>query len=218
MRRSRNRYHGHPNLIAFIKRLGRQADTWGKRILIGDLSQPLGGPMAFGHSSHQIGLDADIWFRLIAREQPLSGRRAEGDPMRSVVRTVAGQLDHSRWSPYFRDLLKLSAEAPEVERIFVNPVIKQVLCRQEHNRSWLRKIRPWWGHDAHFHVRIRCPRNSPGCRPQKPPPPGDGCDASLDKWVENLQSAALAPAPKREQAVRRKAVVLPERCMTLLGY
>ena len=39
----------------------------GKRVgwnglLIGDMSQPRGGPMLNGHSSHQIGLDVDIWF------------------------------------------------------------------------------------------------------------------------------------------------------------
>ena len=217
MRRSRNRYHGHPSLIAFIEKLGRQADTWGKRILIGDLSQPLGGPMSYGHSSHQIGLDADIWFRLIAKEQSLSHQSTEEDPMRSVVKAITGQLDYSRWSPRFRDLLRLSAESPEVERIFVHPAIKRTLCQQERNRTWLRKIRPWWGHDAHFHVRVRCPPDSPECRPPKPPPPGDGCDGSLDKWVKNLQLAALAPAPKRKKVTRRRPVVLPEPCTTLLS-
>jgi murein endopeptidase len=29
-------------------------------LLIGDMSQPRDGPMLYGHSSHQIGLDVDI--------------------------------------------------------------------------------------------------------------------------------------------------------------
>jgi penicillin-insensitive murein DD-endopeptidase len=63
MRVSRNRYWGVPSLIAFIKRLAESAEEIGwSGILVGDMSQPRGGPMFTGHTSHQIGLDVDIWF------------------------------------------------------------------------------------------------------------------------------------------------------------
>ena len=49
-------------MIKLIERLSREAaaDGW-PGLLLGDISQPRGGPMLSGHASHQIGLDADIW-------------------------------------------------------------------------------------------------------------------------------------------------------------
>ncbi|HCB13842.1 MAG TPA: penicillin-insensitive murein endopeptidase, partial [Gammaproteobacteria bacterium] len=82
------------------------------------------------------------------------------------------RLNHARWSPYYRDALKLAAQSPRVERIFVNAIIKQALCDSETDRAWLNKVRPWWGHDAHFHVRLACPPDSGQCKPQQPIPPG----------------------------------------------
>ena len=63
MRPSRNRNWGHPSLIDFLKRFADNAKGIGwNGLLVGDISQPRGGPMINGHSSHQIGPDADIWF------------------------------------------------------------------------------------------------------------------------------------------------------------
>lgn len=45
---------------------------------------------------------------------------------------------------------------------------------------WLRKVRPWWGHDSHMQVRRACPEGAAGCIPQEPPPAGDSCGAELD--------------------------------------
>ena len=64
MRLSRNRNWGHPELVKFLERfapLAAEATGW-KGILIGDMAQPRGGPLPFGHKSHQTGLDVDIWF------------------------------------------------------------------------------------------------------------------------------------------------------------
>ena len=63
MRLSRNRNWGHPALIAFLERFRAQgADGQPLAgILVGDMSQPRGGPMLTGHASHQIGLDVDVW-------------------------------------------------------------------------------------------------------------------------------------------------------------
>ena len=47
-----------------------------------------------------------------------------------------------------------AASYPEVERILVNPGIKKKLCDTvTGDRSWLRKIRPFWGHDWFFGVQ-----------------------------------------------------------------
>jgi len=63
MRLSRNRNWGTPQLLDFLERFAHDAralDGW-PGLLVGDMSQPRGGPMVSGHSSHQIGLDVDIW-------------------------------------------------------------------------------------------------------------------------------------------------------------
>ena len=64
MRLSRERNFGHPMMIQYLMDLSQEAAAlgWGKGLYIGDISQPRGGPMTSGHASHQIGLDADIWW------------------------------------------------------------------------------------------------------------------------------------------------------------
>ena len=66
------------------------------------------------------------------------------------------------WTPRHRRLLEAFAREPVVERIFVNPAIKRALCREAGaDRAWMAKIRPWWGHNYHFHVRLSCPSGEP---------------------------------------------------------
>src|SRR4029077_20127472 len=63
MRLSRNRNWGTPELISLLKRLAAKVPKvgGGSGLLVGDMSQPRGGPMITGHASHQVGLDADVW-------------------------------------------------------------------------------------------------------------------------------------------------------------
>jgi len=216
MRASRNRYYGHPLLIRFIEQQGRQAATRGGRLLIGDLAQPRGGPMSNGHRSHQSGLDVDVWFLQQPRDRVLSAADTEQVAMQSMVRATEGGLNRSRWSPHYRDALKFAAQSPWVERIFVNAIIKQALCESETDRSWLNKVRPWWGHDAHFHVRLACPPDSAQCKPQRPIPPGDGCDADLANWVRDIVQAARSPKPHRKPSPP-SADRLPATCSAVLN-
>ncbi|MDA8229974.1 MAG: penicillin-insensitive murein endopeptidase [Magnetospirillum sp.] len=208
IRLERNRFYGHPDTIAFIRRLGRKAKGAGLGILlIGDMAQPRGGPMSFGHGSHQTGLDVDIWFRMAQR--PLTAaERAEPQP----VSMVAGRhVDPSRWSGAQVRLLRLAAETPEVDRIFVNPAIKAELCGSvTGDRAWLRKIRPWWGHDEHFHVRLACPKDDPACAAQAPVPEGDGCGAELAWWSVR----GMVPGPSDRPDHRHPR--LPAACAGIL--
>ena len=48
------------------------------------------------------------------------------------------------------------------------------------DRGWLAKVRPWYGHDDHMHVRLRCPADEPLCRDQDPPPRGE--TAAAPSW------------------------------------
>jgi penicillin-insensitive murein DD-endopeptidase len=184
MRPSRDRAWGHPALIAFIERLAPRLpeEAGWPGLLIGDIAQPRGGPMLTGHGSHQLGIEADIWLT------PMPDRRlsaAERDEMSAtdVVATNGEDVDRSVWSPKYRRLLEAFAREPEVARMFVNPAIKRALCRETGaDRGWLNKIRPWWGHDYHFHLRLFCPAGEPECHNQAPPPPGDGCGKQLAWW------------------------------------
>src|SRR3954465_4105552 len=56
MRLSRNRYWGHPALVALVKRLAARARKvgGGRAIWAGELPRPRGGPMFPGHPSHQV--------------------------------------------------------------------------------------------------------------------------------------------------------------------
>jgi len=191
MRLSRNRNWGQPALIEFVERLGQSAVEIGRNgIYVGDMSQPRGGPMAGGHKSHQIGLDVDIW--LLAPERlDLSLRQREN--ISSVnVRSADQRSVNSNWTPEHMALLRAAARDPAVARIFVAGAIKMQMCADapRGDRGWLRKIRPWWGHNTHFHVRLSCPRGARNCEDQAPIPRGDGC-AEAEWWVTD----ALAPPP-----------------------
>lgn len=214
MRLSRNRNWGHPETLAFIERLSDAARGAGwPRIYIGDISQPRGGPMNGGHTSHQIGLDVDIWLRIPSEE--ILGR-AERETITSTTVVRADRLAvNGEWRPAHHALIRLAAADPSVDRIFVNAAIKKSLCAEEPegDRAWLGKIRPWWGHDSHFHVRLRCPEGAADCVGQEPPPPGDGCGAELDWWFTD---EALNPKPGPEKP-ELTVDDLPRECRALVA-
>lgn len=193
MRLSRNRMWGHPELIALIERLAHKAPRVGWRgLLVGDLSQPRGGPMLTGHASHQVGLDADIWLTPMP-ERELT--RREREEMAAIMTVGADRLDvdPAVWTPGHLGIIKAAATDAAVERVLVNAAIKKALCREARgDRGWLNKVRPYYGHDYHFHVRIGCPSDSSGCKSQDPVPPGEGCGKDLNWW---FRDAIIHPKP-----------------------
>jgi penicillin-insensitive murein endopeptidase len=216
MRPGRNRYYGHPRLVALLERMGRETAKDGGRLLVGDLAQPRGGPMPSGHRSHQSGLDADVWYVRQADGRVLSTAEADQAAPKSVVRAAEGVPDERLWASFDPAALRLAARSPEVERIFVNPVVKKALCAAESDREWLAKLRPWWGHDEHFHVRLACPAGAADCAAQDAVPPGDGCDADLDRWVEEQRQAAISPESVR-RAKPAAPPAMPVACSAVLS-
>jgi penicillin-insensitive murein endopeptidase len=185
MRLSRNRNWGHPELVKFLERfapLAAEATGW-KGILIGDMAQPRGGPLPFGHKSHQIGLDVDIWLMPMP-DHVLSKEERENILASDVVAVDGKHVNDRIWGPADVAFIRTAAEQPEVERVLVNAAIKKELCRVEgqNDKWWMSKVRPWYGHADHIHVRLKCPADSPECRAQPVAPEGDGCDKSLDHW------------------------------------
>jgi penicillin-insensitive murein DD-endopeptidase len=206
MRLSRNRNWGNPELIDFIKRLGDNAKKVGwNGLLIGDMAEPRGGPMLNGHGSHQTGLDVDIWFSPMP-DHELTREEREFDGNVNMVQTNGLDVDHSLWTPTRTALVKAAAEDPEVVRIFVNAAIKKEMCSEAGaDRDWLAKVRPWWGHAEHFHVRLKCPPDSPQCESQPPVPPGDGCGHALDYW---FKAGVLYPKSPEEPTPPRTGPTL----------
>ena len=198
----RHRHYGHPLLIQTLQTLAKQAQQQKIGLLqIGDLGQARGGALPFGHRSHQSGLDADIWFNL----NPSSD--IDANEQRSNIKQFSmlnkkGKGLNSRWTNKHRKLLELAAKITEVDRIFVNPAIKRDLCETvTGNRQWLRKIRPWYHHDKHFHIRLRCPESSPDCIKQAPILAGEGCDATLAWWFKkHTASQSIKKKPRIPKA------------------
>jgi len=215
MRLSRNRHWGHPVLLEYIEKLAQDANElegW-TGLLVGDMSQPRGGPMLSGHKSHQVGLDADIWLRP-APSKKLT--KAERESLSAIsVRKNNFRLNRKTWSEKHARLLRRAASYAEVARIFVHPTIKRELCEWESDdRSWLRWIRPWYGHHYHFHVRLKCPGNDAGCKNQPEPPAGDGCGAELAWWFSDEAYAPDPNAPKRKPL---RLADLPVQCQSVLS-
>ena len=196
IRMNKNRYYGHPEMIAYLQRLGQRAKAAGlPTMLVGDIAMPGGGRFLTGHASHQMGLDADIWLRMGAMSDS-EALNSDGKGL-LVVNRALQRVDEKVWNNNHFQLIKLAAQDPKVTRIFVNPAIKLKLCQSEHqDRAWLHKIRPWFGHDSHFHVRIACPKGASHCENQSPVPAGDGCGDELYSWFEPKKPSAGAAAAK----------------------
>jgi penicillin-insensitive murein endopeptidase len=213
MRLSRKRSYGHPDLKQFIEKLGQTAATQHLgSLLIGDLGQPRGGPTLSGHRSHQSGLDVDIWFLLSKQtaSRTLAFKERETWNAPSVLAAQSDAIDYRQWTIANEQVLEIAAQMPEVDRIFVNPSVKRELCISNSSHEWLRKIRPWWKHDDHFHVRLKCPKNNKYCQGQDPLPQGNGCDAGLYWWFSEEAKHPVIPQKPPEPTV------LPALCDSVL--
>ncbi|MFV8903988.1 penicillin-insensitive murein endopeptidase [Serratia fonticola] len=208
MRTDQRRYFGHPDLLAFIQRLSSQANQKALgTVLIGDMAMPAGGRFSSGHASHQSGLDVDIWLQL-PRQRWSAQQLLKPQPI-DLVSGDGKQVVERQWQPQIESLIKMAAQDSEVTRIFVNPAIKQRLCQDAGaDRGWLHKVRPWFGHRAHMHVRLRCPAGSLECLDQDAPPVGDGCGAELASWFKPHQPNA--------NPVKKEPPPLPPTCQALL--
>ena len=103
MRLNRNRNWGHPALIDYLEKLARDVpriNGW-PGLLVGDMSQPRGGPMLTGHASHQIGLDADVWLT------PMPKGRLDREQRKAALRAIR----EAEWSGEAAPQVKISPHA-----------------------------------------------------------------------------------------------------------
>ncbi|WP_107852431.1 penicillin-insensitive murein endopeptidase [Oceanimonas marisflavi] len=203
VRAEKKRYYGQPQLIDYLQTLGRKAQQAGlPPMLVADIAKKHGGPFAYGHRSHQTGLDADIWLR--PGNGPLPSRSK--DMVNHKLYILNRHFGDDQ-----RQLIALAAQDERVSRIFVHPLIKQAMCKTYGDAPWLGRLRPWFGHSSHFHVRLHCPPGSGSCEPQAAVPPGTGCGNELASWI-NDKSGALKAGPRQPWRP-----TLPAACTPLLN-
>ena len=226
MRLSRNRNWGHPALIRWLERFAKDVRSVGwPGLLVGDLAQPRGGPMLTGRASHQIGLDADIWLTPMPNRR-LSATEREELSATSMLGADITTVNPQVWTRQHVGLISRAAGYPEVERVLVHPAIKKALCVAADaapggDRSWLHKVRPYWGHHYHMHVRMACPPDSPTCRPQAPTTTDDGCGKELDDWFKLLTRPPKPPGPPPVKPVPPPPQItldqLPPECRVVIN-
>ena len=226
MRPSRNRNWGHPSVISYIKDLSKSATRIGwKGLYIGDIAAPRGGPMPYGHQSHQTGLDVDIW---LTPPKSLNLTRKERDKIKAIsVRKKNLREVNKFWTITHAKILKEAALDNRVDRIFINAPAKIWMCENmQGSNKWLQKIRPIWGHHSHFHVRLKCPQDSTECIKQRPTvsqisKSSTGCDESLYWWVTKALEPAdpkiKKPPTKKKKGARDFTMNdLPEMCLDVI--
>ena len=178
--------------------------------------------MLTGHRSHQIGLDADIWFTPMPGRR-LTRRERERLSATSMLSRDRLSVNDKIWSMSHVRLIRRAASYPQTERILVHPAIKKALCEGAKklggNKSWLAKVRPFWGHHYHFHVRIGCPRGSVGCKPQRPVTGRLGCKEELAYWYRLLtrpKPRIMTPKKKSKPRPPLTLARLPAECRQVL--
>ncbi|MFV8781347.1 penicillin-insensitive murein endopeptidase [Microbulbifer sp. SA54] len=222
VRTGRNRHFGNPYLIDFLKDFSNAVESASLgRLQIGDMSMARGGPFSSGHRSHQMGLDADIWYSQDARaaKRPLTPWERDNISAIPLADERAHQLIAENWDPRVPRILRLAAEDDRVARIFVHPTIKRKMCEMAgDDNKWLRKVRPWWGHNYHFHVRLNCPPGDKGCTPQAPVR-GEPCGKDLDWWFgEEFYAMLNGTAPERPKPSEPvEPPPMPARCEQVMN-
>lgn len=231
MRLSRDRNWGNPVLVSYLETLSQSVTAFGwKGLYIGDMGNPRGGPMISGHASHQMGLDADVWY---LPPVSLTLSAAQREKVSSIsIRTDDQLAVNQNWNPSYKSFLKAAASDPRVDRIFVAAAIKLEICKTATpaDTVWLQRLRPEAGHEDHFHVRLKCPANSPLCQTQIPTVSdlsrgGNGCDDTLNYWVSDAylhpkpsKNPPANPPPPRKKGPREFTMAdLPDQCAAVLS-
>jgi penicillin-insensitive murein endopeptidase len=211
MKPNRRRNFGHPSLVGYLQALAKTLKAQNVTpLLIEDLSGPRGGPVARGHASHQNGLDVDI--SLSFPDHELSTGERENLIETSYV-TGASAVTEA-WTKKQTALVIAAVSRPEVNRIFVAPAIKKYFCDNYSTSPWLYKLRAWWGHDDHIHVRLNCPSGSETCTVQDPLKPTElQCGAQLK--ASSPYKSYVTSKELSQQTNPKNFPKLPDACESL---
>ena len=162
--------YGHPSLVLMLQRSARQMarEAAGAVLLVGDLSNEQGGPLA-GHRSHQSGRDADVGFFVTdAKGRPRRVDRFVAFDREGRAQDGSGLLfdDYRNW---LLIQMWLKDERAGIKHVFVAKPLRERLLAFASSRPAFRKYaepaarllvqpRNSSDHSDHFHVRITCPK------------------------------------------------------------
>ncbi|MBS1958281.1 MAG: penicillin-insensitive murein endopeptidase [Bdellovibrionales bacterium] len=220
MHPERHRNFAHPRLTQMLRDIGHErAGTKLSPLFIGDLSQARGGPTMSAHASHQTGLDADIGYAVIKKWNTKAPLKQRLKTPNAIMADAATTKVNKHFGPDQIELLRSIAERDAVDRILVNPAIKREICDRyssdKSSEKWIRKLRPWYGHADHFHLRLLCAPGDKLCKQGADPlPEGNGCDATLSWWW-----SAEAKEETKKNAFKQQnptMPVLPDECAAVL--
>ncbi|MEJ2118078.1 MAG: penicillin-insensitive murein endopeptidase, partial [Alphaproteobacteria bacterium] len=122
-----------------------------------------------------------------------------------------------------------AAKANAKKQILSVPLPERKFIVSTADRKWLAKVRPYWGHFYHFHVRLRCPPGMSGCKNQPPVQSGDGCGKDLVKWLKRVKPRkpkadpfpSMTTADKKPAYSHKRRAVrvseMPVACARLVG-
>ena len=149
--------------------------------------------MPFGHSSHQVGLDIDIWYKP-APDHELSAEEREKMKMESFL-LDAGHVNPEVWKREIQQLLRRAVSYPEVARIFVNPAIKKWLCDNAEGRPPISyEDHPDHGPRRSFPCAARLPGHNAGCENQVfKADEGCGKGSTMDRGALETEARAAVP-------------------------
>jgi penicillin-insensitive murein endopeptidase len=166
--------------------------------------------MLTGHASHQIGLDADIWLTPMP-DRRLTHQEREDIAATSMLGADGVLVDPAVFTPAHARVILRAASYPETERVLVHPGIKKALCAHPGaDPAALGKVRPYWGHHYHMHIRIACPKDSSGCQPQPPVGADIGCGKEVDDWIALMRKPAKPVDPTAKPAPRKPGLTLDQ--------
>ena len=159
------------------------------------MAQARGGPMLTGHTSHQLGLDADIWLTPMPDRELTRQEREEMSATDMVRRRQARHRSVGLDAGACRAHPRRGAE-PAIERILVNPAIKKALCREADRRPRLvAQGASVVGAQLSHASAHRLPGRQSGMQAAGSDAGTEGCGADLDYW---FRDAILNPPPPKE--------------------
>ncbi|WP_411354642.1 penicillin-insensitive murein endopeptidase [Vibrio parahaemolyticus] len=131
----------------------------------------------------------------------------------SVVDLQDYSILNHRWDKRHFELIRYAAKSDEVARILCFTLLSRsncVLRKGEKNRSWLRKVRPWWGPSLSFSCALIMPwTQALNCVDQAPPPSGDGCGSEVKRVGSQKQYVPAKPQPAKVAAKPKRKKAIP---------
>jgi penicillin-insensitive murein DD-endopeptidase len=211
--REGGRTWGLPELVKMTKRAAASVERKhpGSKLLVGDMSARLGGPLA-GHNSHQSGRDVDLGFYVTnTKGNPVPMKRfvsfeADGKSKKDVSWV---RFDDARNWALVEALLK--DENAGVRYVFVSHALRGRLLAYAQKKkvpadlmarasAALMSPKDVDVHDDHFHVRIRCPESSRDvCAEESSSKPSEIASAASD--ASDASGGAVADAKAATTAV-----------------